>query len=88
MITERVLLEALCWADYPYNATKQEQTLLYIGGEGRVSKSQVIKGIEAGIDLIYYKHEVILIALTGAIADQISRNTYHTSLGISLNQSQ
>jgi hypothetical protein len=88
MITERVLSEALCWANHPYDATKQEQTLLYIGGEGRVSKSQVIKGIEAGMDLIYCKHEVILIALTGAAADQIGGNTCHTSLGISLNQSQ
>jgi hypothetical protein len=87
MIIERVLSEALCWANYPYDATKQEQTLLYIGGKGRVGKSQVIKGIKAGIDLIYHKHEVILMALTGAAADQIGRNTCHTSLGISLNQS-
>jgi hypothetical protein len=88
IITERVLSEALCWANYPYDATKQEQTLLYIRGEGGVSKSQVIKGIEAGIDLIYHKHKIILMALTGAAADQIGRNTCHTSLSISLNQSQ
>jgi hypothetical protein len=85
MITERVLSEALCWANYPYDATKQEQILLYIRGKGRVSKSQVIKGIKAGIDLIYCKHKVILIALIGAIANQIGGNTYYTSLGISLN---
>jgi hypothetical protein len=69
MITERVLSEALCWANYPYNATKQKQTLLYIGGKGRVGKSQVIKGIKAGMDLIYYKHEVILMALIGTTAN-------------------
>jgi hypothetical protein len=77
----------LCWADYPYDATKQEQTLLYIRGKGGVGKSQVIKGIEAGIDLIYHKHEVILMALIGTVADQIGENTCYTSFGISLNQS-
>jgi hypothetical protein len=75
----------LCWANYPYDATKQEQTLLYIRGKGGVGKSQVIKGIEAGMDLIYCKHKVILMALIGAAANQIGGNTCHTSLGISLN---
>ena len=51
----------------------------YIGGEGGVGKSQIIKAIIAGMDLILRKDEVILIAPTGAAADNISGNTYHTS---------
>jgi hypothetical protein len=40
------------------------------------------------MDLLRCKHELILMALTGAAADLIRGNTYHTSLGISLNRSQ
>jgi hypothetical protein len=58
--------------------------LLYIGGEGGVGKSQVIKAIVAGMDLIHRKDEVILMAPTGAAAYNIGGNTYHTALGISL----
>jgi hypothetical protein len=62
--------------------------LLYVGGEGGVGKSQVIKGIVAGMDLVYRRDEVILMAPTGAAADNIGGNTYHTALGISLAQTQ
>jgi hypothetical protein len=62
--------------------------LLYIGGEGGVGKSQVIKAIVAGMDLIHRKDEVILMAPTGAAADNIGGNTYHSSLGIGLTKSQ
>ena len=58
--------------------------LLYISREGRVSKSQVIKAIVVGIDLILRKNKLILIAPTGAAADNISRNTCYTALGISI----
>ena len=58
--------------------------LLYIKNKGGVGKSQIIKAIVAGIDFIFYKNEVILIAPTGAAADNISGNTYYTALGISL----
>jgi hypothetical protein len=66
MAVERILSEALAWADHPYNALKRRQTLLYIGDEGGVGKSQIIKVIIVGMDLIRRKDEVILIALTGA----------------------
>lgn len=72
------------WPDPSY----RQQTLLYIGGEGGVGKSQVIKGIVAGMDLINRKDEIILMAPTGAAADMIGGNTYHTSLGISLDRSR
>ena len=45
--------------------------LLYVGGEGGVGKSQVIKAIVAGMDLIHRKGEVILMAPTGAATNNI-----------------
>ncbi|KAL6405631.1 hypothetical protein AUP68_11392, partial [Ilyonectria robusta] len=88
LVVERVLSEALAWGDRAYDTSKRQQTLLYVGGEGGVGKSQVIKGIVAGMDLIRRKDEVILMAPTGAAADNIGGNTYHTSLGISINRSR
>lgn len=51
-------------------------------------KSQIIKAIVAGMDLILRKDEVILMTPTGAAADNIGGNTYHTSLGMSINKTQ
>ncbi|KAJ5111789.1 hypothetical protein NUU61_001419 [Penicillium alfredii] len=84
LVVERVLSEALHWADHPYNPSKRHQTLLYVGGEGGVGKSQIIKGILAGMDLLRRREEVIIMAPTGAAADNIGGNTFHTSLGISV----
>jgi hypothetical protein len=88
MVVERILSEALSWADHPYDSAKRQQTLLYIGGEGGVGKSQIIKAIVVGMDLISREHEVIVMAPTGAAADNFGGNTYRTSLGISLNRSR
>jgi hypothetical protein len=88
LVVERVLSGALAWADHAYDASERDQTLLYIGGEGGVGKSRIIKGIVAGMDLILCKDEIILMAPTGAAADNIGGNTYHTSLGISINKTQ
>jgi hypothetical protein len=52
-----------------------------------VGKSQIIKGILAGMDLIHRRDEVILMAPTGAAADNIGGNTLYTSLGISITRS-
>jgi len=71
-----VLSGALAWASHAYDASKQDQKFLYIGGEGGVGKSQIIKAIVAGMDFIYRKEEVILMAPTGAAAD--IRTTLHT----------
>jgi RecG-like helicase len=84
LVVERVLSGALAWKNHAYDASKREQMLHYVGGEGGVGKSQVIKAIVAGMDFIHRKDEVIFMAPTGAAADNISRNTYHTCLGISL----
>jgi hypothetical protein len=88
LVVHRILSEALTCGDRPYYFSKDRQILLYIGGEGGVGKSQIIKGIIGGMDLINRKDEVILMAPTGAAADNIGGNTYHTSLGISINRSQ
>jgi hypothetical protein len=40
------------------------------------------------MDLILRKDEVILMEPTGVAADNIGGNTYHTSLGISINKTQ
>ncbi|KAJ6102596.1 hypothetical protein N7486_005023 [Penicillium sp. IBT 16267x] len=76
----------LAYVDYPYGSSMRKQSLLYVGGEGGVGKSQIIKAIVATIDLIHRKDKVILMAPTGAAADVIGGNTYYTSLGISLNR--
>jgi chromosomal replication initiation ATPase DnaA len=89
LVVERVILSALAWADHAYYSSEQpDQMLLYVGGESGVGKSHIIKGITAGMDLILRKGEVILMAPTGAAADNIGSNTYHTSLGISINKSR
>lgn len=88
MIVERILSSALSWVDHPYDSMRRHQNLLYIGGEGGVGKSQVIKAIVAGMELVHREREVILMAPTGAAADIIGGNTYHTSLGISMNRSR
>ena len=62
--------------------------LLYVGGEGGVGKSQVIKAVITGMDLIKCKNEVILLVPTGAAADNIGGNTIHTALGISIAKKQ
>jgi hypothetical protein len=85
LVVHRVLSKALTWANNPYDSSKHHQILLYIGGEGGVGKSQIIKGIVAGIDLINCKDEVILMGPTSAAVDNIGGNTYYTSLGISIN---
>jgi hypothetical protein len=88
LVVERVLSGALAWARHAYDASKWDQNLLYVGGEGGVGKSQIIKAIISGMDLICRKKEVILMAPTGAAADNINGNTYHTALGISIAKAQ
>ena len=79
-----MLSAALSWKDHAYDTSMQKQLLLYVGGEGGTGKSQIIKSIVAGMDLINRKEEIILLAPTGAAADNINGNTIHTSLGISI----
>lgn len=85
-VVEKVLSRLLSCTSHSYSSGQREQSLIYVGGEGGVGKSQVIKAIVAAMDLIHRKEEVMLMAPTGAAADIIGGSTYHTSLGISLNR--
>jgi hypothetical protein len=60
------------------------QLLLCITGEGGTGKTQIPKAIEVALGFLGRKHELILTAPTGAAADNLGGNTYHTSLGINL----
>ncbi|KAJ5364730.1 uncharacterized protein N7496_010443 [Penicillium cataractarum] len=51
-------------------------------------EERIVKAIIASIKLIGRKDEVVLIAPTGTAADNIGRNTYYTSLGISIDRSR
>lgn len=86
VVVEKVLSDVLGCANHPYDYSQRNQTLLYIGGEGGVGKSQIIKAIDTAMGLIHRKDELILMAPTGAAADVIGGSTYHASLGISLNR--
>ena len=86
LVVEKVVTNLLICGGNPNGSSSRCQTLLYVGGEGGVGKSQVIKAIVAAMDLVDRKDEVILMAPTGAAADSIGGSTYHTSLGISLNR--
>lgn len=88
MVVRKVLSQALAWDNSDNSSSRRTQTRLCVMGEGGTGKSQVIKAIVAGMDLIDRKHEVILMAPTGAAADNIGGNTYHTSLGISIDRSR
>jgi Helitron helicase-like domain at N-terminus/PIF1-like helicase len=88
LIVERVLSAALSWNGAAYDASKRDQTFLYVGGNAGVGKSQIITAIVAAMDLLYRKDEVLLTAPTGSAADHIDGNTYHSALGISLAKSQ
>jgi PIF1-like helicase len=88
LVVDRILSHALSWSGVAYDASKREHMLLYVGGEGGSGKSQITKAVVAGMNLICRKDEVILMAPTGAAADHIGGNTYHTSLGIGISKTQ
>ena len=53
-----------------------------------MGKSQIVKAIIAGMDLICCKEEVILMAPIRAAVDNIGGNTYYIALGISIAKTQ
>ena len=65
-----------------HRTSTDDQALVYVGGEGGVGKSQIIKAIRFVMRALNREHELILMAPTGAAADNINGNTYHTCLGI------
>lgn len=64
--------------------SRRKQLLLCITGEGGTGKTHIPKALEAAMDILGRKHEIILTAPTGAAADTLGGSTYHTSLGITI----
>jgi hypothetical protein len=88
LVAKRIIQGALTWKDYPYDSAKRDQLLMYIAGEGGTGKSQIIKAIVAGLRILKRDHEIILLAPTGAAADNIGGNTIHTALGMTIGSKQ
>jgi ATP-dependent exoDNAse (exonuclease V) alpha subunit len=78
----------LAWKDHPYDCSKRDQLLMYVGGEGGTGKSRIIKAIVTAMRILKREHEVILMGPTGASADNIGGNTIHTALGMSIGAKQ
>src|SRR5438046_207437 len=58
----------------------QDQMLLYIDDESGTGKSQIIKTVNLGYELLQQKSEVLLLASTDAAAYNIAGHTIHTAL--------
>lgn len=67
---------------------KKLQLLLYIWGESGVGKSWVVNAIELGFSLLSCRANLVLAALTGAVASNIEGNTIYICLGISIRNNQ
>jgi hypothetical protein len=84
LVAEKVLSEAISWKDHPYDASKRDQMLLYIGGEAGTGKSRIVKAVIIALSLLQRDVEIALMAPTGSAADNIDGNTYHSTLGMSI----
>jgi len=84
LVAEKVISEAISWKDHPYDASKRDQLLLYVGGEAGTGKSRIIKAVMIALSLLQRDAEIVLTAPTGSAADNIDGNTYHTTLGMSI----
>jgi hypothetical protein len=84
LVVRKLLTEIMSWTEHPHDSSRRRQLLLCITGEGGTGKTQIPKAIEAALCIIGRKHEIILTAPTGAAADNLGGNTYHTCLGINL----
>jgi len=58
----------------------QKQMLLYIGSENGTEKSQIIKTVNFGYELLQQKSDVLLLASTDAAAYNIAGCTIPTAL--------
>ncbi|KAJ5215235.1 uncharacterized protein N7498_001642 [Penicillium cinerascens] len=84
LVVRKLLTKIMSWTKHPHDSSRRGQLLLYITGEGGTGKTQIPKAIEAALCIISRKHKIILTAPTGAAADNLGGNTYHTSLSINL----
>ena len=84
LVAEKVVSEAISWKDDPYNPSKRDQLLMYVGGEAGTGKSRIVKAVEIALSLLRRHAEIVLMAPTGSAADNIDGNTYHTTLSMSI----
>ena len=63
---------------------KDDQFLLYVGGEGGTGKSRVIEAVRLGMKLLEREKEVLVIAPTGNAAKNVQGSTIHTGLGVAV----
>jgi len=63
---------------------KDDQFLLYVGGEGGTGKSRVIEAVRLGMKLLEREKEVLVIAPTGNAAKNVRGSTIHTALDIAV----
>ena len=85
LVAEKIISEAISWKDHPYDASKRNQMLMYIGGKAGTGKSRIVKAVIIALSLLQRHAEIVLMAPTGSAADNIDGNTYHTTLGMSIN---
>ncbi len=62
----------------------KDQLLLYICNKSRVKKSRVVHGIELRCTLLLQDLDLVIIALTDIVVDNIGGNTIYTSLAIGI----
>jgi len=63
---------------------KDEQFLLYVGGEGGTGKSRIIDAVRLGMALLEREKEILVIAPTGNAAKNVQGSTIHTGLDVAV----
>jgi hypothetical protein len=63
---------------------KDDQFLLYVGGEGGTGKSRIIEAVRLGMQLLERQNEVLVIAPTGNAAKNVQGSTIHTGLDVAV----
>ena len=63
---------------------KDDQFLLYTGGEGRTGKSRIIQAVRLGMKILEREQEALIIAPTGNAAKLVQGSTIHTGLDVAI----
>jgi ATP-dependent exoDNAse (exonuclease V) alpha subunit len=63
---------------------KEEQFLLYVGGEGGTGKSRIIDAVRLGMVLLEREKEILVLAPTGNAAKNVQGSTIHTGLDVAV----
>jgi AAA domain-containing protein len=63
---------------------KDEQFLLYVGGEEGTGKSQIINAVRLGMVLLEWEKEILVLAPTGNTAKNVQGSIIHTGLDVAV----